>query len=228
LTASVKLDHIAGKVERMKGEAMKKAALHVRLSYDDWHSVVIGLPDSTTEIDADVVDGTQALLFRIRGAVQTPGIAATIYQENSGNCGCGDGRSRRPGRCLGLAEVTGTSLMRASGLRSPTLILATICVSLLTAPGPPSDRRLVLAVGGSVVVDSQVDMDRALVANPAVAELAAVSVREFVVTGVGSGETSLILWPKEGARMLYDVTVPGPVPPLIASLRRAPIRDTRE
>jgi hypothetical protein len=80
LTANVKLDVTAGKAQiKNEGGAMKKAALHVRLGYDDKHSVTIGPPGSTTEIDADVMDGTQVLLFRIQGADKVAGLAATIY-----------------------------------------------------------------------------------------------------------------------------------------------------
>ena len=80
LTANVKLDAAQGKVEiKNEGGAMKKAALHVRLGYEEKHSVTVGPPGSTTEIDTDVVDGTQVLLFRIQGADKTAGLAATIY-----------------------------------------------------------------------------------------------------------------------------------------------------
>jgi len=80
LTASVKLDVPARKVQiKNEGGAMKKAALHVRLGYEERHSVTIGPPDSTTEIDTDVEDGTQVLLFRIQGADKTAGLAATVY-----------------------------------------------------------------------------------------------------------------------------------------------------
>jgi hypothetical protein len=80
LTANVKLDAVQGRVEiKNEGGAMKKAALHVRLGYEEKHSVTIGAPGSTTEIDTDVVDGTQVLLFRIQGADKVAGLAATVY-----------------------------------------------------------------------------------------------------------------------------------------------------
>ncbi len=97
LTASVKLDLPAGKVQiKNEGGALKKAALHVRLGYEERHSVTIGPPGSTTEIDTDVADGTQVLLFRIQGADKTAGLAATVYN-------CADFASNpeifRPQRC---------------------------------------------------------------------------------------------------------------------------------
>jgi hypothetical protein len=80
LTASVKLDAAQGKVDiKNQGGAMKKAALHVRLGYEERHSITIGPPGSTTEIDTAVVDGTQVLLFRIQVADKTAGLAATVY-----------------------------------------------------------------------------------------------------------------------------------------------------
>jgi hypothetical protein len=80
LTASVKLDASASKVQiKNEGGAMENAALHVRLGYEEKHSVTIGPPGSTTEIDTDVVDGTQVLLRKFQGADKEAGLAATVY-----------------------------------------------------------------------------------------------------------------------------------------------------
>ncbi len=80
LTANVKLDASAGKVQiKNEGGAMENAALHVRLGYEEKHSVTIGPPGSTAEIDTDVVDGTQVLLLKFQGADKEAGLAATVY-----------------------------------------------------------------------------------------------------------------------------------------------------
>ncbi len=80
LEASVRLDPSAGKVHiTNEGGAMEDAALHVRLGYEEKHSVTIGPPGSTTEIDTNVVDGTQVLLLKFQGADKVPGLAATVY-----------------------------------------------------------------------------------------------------------------------------------------------------
>jgi hypothetical protein len=62
LTANLKLDMVQRKVQ-IKNEG----GASLRLGFKEKLSVTIGPPGSTTEIDTDVVGGTQVLLFRIQG-----------------------------------------------------------------------------------------------------------------------------------------------------------------
>lgn len=109
LTADVKLESVqtgtsssgaetfTGKVHvQNEGGALKKAALHVRLGYQERHAVTIGPPGTTVEVDADVADGVQVLLFRIQGADKADGLGAVIY-----NCGdfASDPKIFRPPKC---------------------------------------------------------------------------------------------------------------------------------
>jgi pilus assembly protein CpaC len=71
---------------------------------------------------------------------------------------------------------------------------------------------LKLTVGRSQILESPMNIQRALVAAPEIAEFVAVSPKELLINGKTEGETSLILWEQGGGRVLFDVeVVPNPV-----------------
>jgi pilus assembly protein CpaC len=86
-------------------------------------------------------------------------------------------------------------------------------------PAPPSrgaelasqdsSNELFVAVGKSVVVDTEQPIRRVAVASGDVAEAAAVSPSEIVVNGKAFGETSLIIWEANGGRQFFTVKVRG-------------------
>src|ERR1051325_4375099 len=67
--------------------------------------------------------------------------------------------------------------------------------------------KLVVTVGKSLIIDSPLDIRRLSVANGDLAEAVAVNPREVLINGKMAGETSLIVWQQNGARLLYDLTV---------------------
>jgi pilus assembly protein CpaC len=69
-------------------------------------------------------------------------------------------------------------------------------------------RDLLVAPSKSAIIDSPVDIERVLVADGDIAEAVAVSPREVVVNGKKSGATTLIVWQRQGKRLLFDLTVP--------------------
>jgi pilus assembly protein CpaC len=71
----------------------------------------------------------------------------------------------------------------------------------------PSLAKLVVTVGKSLIIDSPLDIKRLSVANGDLAEAVAVNPREVLINGKTPGETSLIVWQQNGARLLYDLTV---------------------
>jgi len=72
---------------------------------------------------------------------------------------------------------------------------------------PGSTTRLIVAVGKSLIIDSQVPIQRLSVANGELVEAVAVSPREVLINGKGSGDTSLVVWQQNGNRLLYDLTI---------------------
>ena len=66
---------------------------------------------------------------------------------------------------------------------------------------------LVVTVGKSLVLDTPGDLRRVAVANGELAEAMAVTPREVLINGKAPGETSVILWQQDGARVMYDLTV---------------------
>src|ERR1051326_2298196 len=79
------------------------------------------------------------------------------------------------------------------------------------APQAPSGNgtaaKLFVTVGKSLIIDSPVDIRRVSVANGTLAEAVAVNPKEVLINGLGPGETSLIVWQQNGARLVYDLTV---------------------
>ncbi|QNI32886.1 pilus assembly protein N-terminal domain-containing protein [Alloacidobacterium dinghuense] len=66
---------------------------------------------------------------------------------------------------------------------------------------------LFVAVGKSVLVDTEKPITRVAVASGEVAEAAAVSPSEIMVNGKAFGETSLIIWEAGGGRQFFNVRV---------------------
>jgi pilus assembly protein CpaC len=67
--------------------------------------------------------------------------------------------------------------------------------------------KLVVTVGKSLIIDSPLDIRRLSVANGDLAEAVAVNPKEVLINGKMAGETSLIVWQQNGARLIYDLTV---------------------
>jgi pilus assembly protein CpaC len=72
---------------------------------------------------------------------------------------------------------------------------------------PGTQGKLVVTVGKSLIIDSPLDIRRISVANGDLAEAVAVNPKEVLINGKVPGETSLIVWQQNGARLIYDLTV---------------------
>jgi pilus assembly protein CpaC len=75
-----------------------------------------------------------------------------------------------------------------------------------TTPGA-GPGKLVVTVGKSLIIDSPLKIERISVANGDLAEAVAVKPNEILINGKSAGETSLIVWQLNGARLVYDLTV---------------------
>jgi pilus assembly protein CpaC len=73
--------------------------------------------------------------------------------------------------------------------------------------GPAGVDKLVVTVGKSMIIDSPLPILRVSVANQTLAETVAVDPKQVLINGLQPGETSLIVWQRDGARMVYDLTV---------------------
>jgi len=67
--------------------------------------------------------------------------------------------------------------------------------------------KLVVTVGKSLIIDSPLRIERISVANGDLAEAVAVRPNEILINGKAAGETTLIVWQLNGARLIYDLTV---------------------
>lgn len=109
-------------------------------------------------------------------------------------------------------------MTRFSAIARPAVLACSLAAGLFAQiPGaqtPATEQQLVLLPGKSTVLDCASDIRRVAIANPAVAEVTAVSSREVLVNGLAPGETSLVIWLQTGPRLTWTLTVPGPLSPL--------------
>lgn len=77
--------------------------------------------------------------------------------------------------------------------------------------GQPTPR-LSVTVGKSLIIDSPLNIQRISVANGDLVEAVAVNPKEVLINGKAPGETTLIVWQENGARLLYELSVkPSPI-----------------
>ena len=74
-------------------------------------------------------------------------------------------------------------------------------------PATESPNDLFVTAGKSVLVDSEVPIERVSTGFGDVADATAVGPREVLVNGKKAGETSLIIWQQGGSKLFFDVTV---------------------
>ena len=73
--------------------------------------------------------------------------------------------------------------------------------------GPPEIQNLALTVGKSLLVESPVPIERVSVGFGEIAEATVIGPGEVLLDGTGPGQTSLIIWQRDGGKLLFDVTV---------------------
>ena len=108
---------------------------------------------------------------------------------------CGSWLSFVPARASG----PGPAAVRQGGVQAPDQVPAQ------TTSGGPG--KLMVTVGKSLIIDSPLRIERISVANGDLAEAVAVRPNEVLINGKAPGETSLIVWQLNGARLIYDLTV---------------------
>ncbi len=74
---------------------------------------------------------------------------------------------------------------------------------------PPAAKpeSLLVTVGKSLIIDSPLSIERIAYANDALLDAVAINSKEILVNGKAPGETSLIIWQKNGSRLVFELTV---------------------
>ncbi|HJT89318.1 MAG TPA: pilus assembly protein N-terminal domain-containing protein [Bryobacteraceae bacterium] len=94
--------------------------------------------------------------------------------------------------------------------RAPAICLALWCglgSGALRAQTEQAPGALVLTVGKSLIVPSDTPIERIAVGFGDVAEARAVTPREILLDGKAPGETSLIVWQRNGQKLFFNVSV---------------------
>jgi pilus assembly protein CpaC len=86
---------------------------------------------------------------------------------------------------------------------------------------------LALTVGKSTILESKGSIERVSVANPDLAETLAISPHELLVNGKAAGQTTLIVWQQDGARLAFDLTIASN-PARVEAVRREINREVGE
>lgn len=75
------------------------------------------------------------------------------------------------------------------------------------AQGQPAAHELFVTVGKSVIVNSAAPIERISVGYNDVAEATAIGLHEVLVNGKAAGDTTLIVWQRDGNKIFFDLTV---------------------
>lgn len=75
------------------------------------------------------------------------------------------------------------------------------------APPQSTTPHVNLTVGRSTILNTDFDITRVAITNPAVADVTVVEARQLLIDGKGNGTTSLIIWGDAGRRDQYDIVV---------------------
>ena len=103
-----------------------------------------------------------------------------------------------------MIAITFLSALLIAGIFTPVVEAQTQPAPQATAESP---NELFVTVGKSVLVDSEVPIERVSTGFGDVADATAVGPREVLVNGKKAGETSLIIWQQGGGKLFFDVTV---------------------
>jgi pilus assembly protein CpaC len=119
--------------------------------------------------------------------------------------------------------MTARSIVRVLAATSFAFVTAGYGLAQTAAPGSaqvvPDYPRILLTAGRSTVLNTEFDVTRIAVTNPAVADAVVVQPREVLVDGKGPGTVSLIVW-GGGQRVQYDVVVDPGVPGLQQTMQQ--------
>jgi pilus assembly protein CpaC len=111
-------------------------------------------------------------------------------------------------------------------LRAGWLCLGFLLSRLGAAPAPGQEMRL--TAGGSIVIDYATDVGRISTSNADVVDAVAVSTREVLLHAKAPGTSTVIVWPKQGARTVYSILVEQNLEPARRLLKETFPQETME
>jgi len=85
--------------------------------------------------------------------------------------------------------------------------VALLAFSIFSVQAASAPEQVTIIAGKSFVIETPADMQRVAVATEDIVEAVAITQRELVLNAKAPGETSLLIWEKNGTRLSYDVTV---------------------
>ncbi|HZI93003.1 MAG TPA: pilus assembly protein N-terminal domain-containing protein, partial [Patescibacteria group bacterium] len=110
------------------------------------------------------------------------------------------------------STMPAASAKPAASAPSPVVVAA--AAPLAATPGPlaatagiDEARILKVLVGRSLTLETGTQIARVSVSNPAVAEPVAISPTQLLINGLAPGVVSLVLWPKQGPAVVYELVV---------------------
>ncbi len=108
----------------------------------------------------------------------------------------------------GITFLVGAAIGCASALPGSSQVLLESAGKLpVSAQGESVPRDLALPAGKSLLLESAFQIERISVGYGDIAEAKAVSPREVLLNGKTPGETSLIVWQRDGGKLFFNVTV---------------------
>lgn len=116
-----------------------------------------------------------------------------------------------PGQVVRIALAAASACVLAGPVRADEPITPAQAaagqegVSKAAAPGVVG--KLTVTVGKSLTIDSPLAIKRLSTANGLLVEAVAIGPKEVLINGKLPGETSLIIWQDNDARLIYDLTV---------------------
>lgn len=120
-------------------------------------------------------------------------------------------------------KVTGQTRRAAVAALLVLVAAPIVSIDMVNAQAPAaatqSYPRVPLTAGRSTVLNTEFDITRIAVTNPAIADAVVVQPREILVDGKAPGTISLIVWGAANQRIQYDVIVEQPVAALEQQLR---------
>ena len=112
--------------------------------------------------------------------------------------------SIRGGICRATVSAVALAAVTALGFAAPQQEPAQAQESPVQGQ---SSHELMVTVGKSIIVNSAASIERISVGYNDVAEATAVGLHEVLVNGKAPGETTLIIWQRDGNKVFFDLTV---------------------
>ncbi|HET6372459.1 MAG TPA: type II and III secretion system protein family protein, partial [Candidatus Polarisedimenticolia bacterium] len=168
---------------------------------------MVAMPASEAVVDSPSAGATAASLVQPK---PQPPVAAVVVAAPAAQTAVTPAAEAAPAPAVSPTNPPAQSAAMTSmtsGAGHPALPIATTPLMAAVASDTATARTLAVPVGRSLTLDTGVAITRVSVSNPAVAEPVAISPTQLLVNGLKPGTVSLVLWPKEGPAIVYELVV---------------------